>query len=160
MEKKGVCEIKDCKMDETGVCALHGVEVERRRSTEAQIAELKAIGGRMAESSEGMKGNQKWILGVLTVYSILILGSYAFTSSLWYFASQRNASADQRINSNAETVSALLQYSKNHEKTTDNIIRTMDNINNSLRIYFDKQTEFKYETKRKFDAWGDVIDEN
>ena len=35
-------EIKECTVDKTGHCALHGIEVERRQNTQEELKEYKA----------------------------------------------------------------------------------------------------------------------
>lgn len=148
------CPMEGCEASNNGVCLLHGVEVERRINSEKNMAELKDLTKALIGSTKSLYGTQKWVLGVLSVLTIMMLGSYTFSAMIWkenieYRAVQ--AVQGQKVTEliSALTVSVKLQdaqnivYNKNLEKLT-----------NSMDKWIEIQRDFETKNIRSIPDWG------
>lgn len=67
------CDIEGCQMSETGVCALHDVEVERRKGMKELVDKIPDIMTKL-----------NWVLGASIGASslaiVILIGSYTYTN--------------------------------------------------------------------------------
>ncbi len=65
------CSVDGCQVQSTGVCALHGVEVERREQTQKAVAEIP-----------NLVVMSKTILGCLSLLIIIVSGNFYYTKEV------------------------------------------------------------------------------
>ena len=74
-------QCESCNFGKDGaVCALHGVEVERRRNSDTMLKLLTDAVQKLSVTVESLSSFKYMALGVAIIGMTLVLGSYYFTS--------------------------------------------------------------------------------
>lgn len=71
--------IDECHVKETGQCAMHGIEIERRKSTQKEIKELKDKLNKTDASVTTLQSTKNRLIGFGTLAVIILSGSYGLT---------------------------------------------------------------------------------
>ena len=121
------------------VCALHGVEVERRKSTSEMVTKL--------ETAMNILTKFMWTMsGVALLGGMVLVGSYVYTSNVERILSTRQDVARGKI----ETLSGEVAATKMSIAVTEDrylrIYQQLDKISDSIEKLTEKQ--------KQVDGWG------
>lgn len=72
-------KIEECNIQSTGQCAMHGIEIERRKSTQKELTELKATLEKTDGYVANLLTNQNRFIGIGTIAFVILSGSYGLT---------------------------------------------------------------------------------
>jgi hypothetical protein len=129
-------EIKECNVAKDGVCALHGVEVERRRQTAV-----------IAESIPGLVKNMNKMIGYLTLISLVIIAGFIYIrdvkQSVDYSHSMHKADLAMVTNQ----LSALATTTARSEEKYTAMMRELENLNGQIRVYISNERQNNGKTK-------------
>lgn len=155
------CSVDGCKMEETGVCALHDVEVERRQNMKDSVDRIPYIMTKL-----------NMILGTSFLIGVLIVGSFTYTTITKNDLRQDMTMMETKTTKNIEfmrdTVLNLTSSVSNLKTMQLENIKNSDKLNASLQQLILQQRDYEYESKKridnkiedKFDSWGNKIEEN
>jgi len=116
-------EIKECNVAKDGVCALHGVEVERRRQT-AQIA----------ENIPGILTTMNRIVGYSVLVTMVIAGGFVYIRDVKQQADYSHEMHKSDIAMITAQVSVLTTTVARSEEKYAAILREMENLNGHIRM--------------------------
>ena len=130
----------NCNFGQNGaVCALHGVEVERRKSTAKLVEDLE----------EMIKPTLRFMYvmsGVALLGALVITGGYMYTSSVERTLSARQDVARVKIeNLNSDVQSTKLSLAVTEDRYM-RIFQQLDSISRSIEQLTEKQ--------KQADGWG------
>ena len=130
----------NCNFGQNGaVCALHGVEVERRKSTSEMVTKLERTTNALTKFMWTM-------MGVSLLGSLVLAGSYTYTANV-----ERNLSARQDVaRGKIEALHADVTTTKTSIAITEDrylrIFQQLDKITSSLEKLAEQQ--------KNVDGWG------
>lgn len=132
------CTVAGCNVEETGVCALHNIEVERRKNTEKVI-----------EAIPGLVKFMHLTIGGLIVISVIGL---AVVSGFAWYVNKTTSSTYKKVEEQAQAQKEHEdKYSKKFERTT----REVSELASKMDTYTDTNQQFIEEMRAdRAKAWG------
>jgi hypothetical protein len=145
------CEIDGCQMQDTGVCALHDVEVERRKGMKELVDLIPAILTRL-----------NIMTGTTIFVGIIMVGSFAYTTLVKNELKNDAVRIQQENNAAVSELRSLVHeiavtQGKNIQ-AQDSQLRELARLNNSLEGILDRQVRHEESVNsridHRFDSWG------
>jgi hypothetical protein len=115
-------EIKECNVAHDGVCALHGVEVERRKQT-AEIA----------QNIPGMLTTMNRIIGYSVLVTLVVAGGFIYIRDVKQQVDYSLELHKSDITMLTAQISALTTTVARSEEKYSSILREMENLNGQIR---------------------------
>lgn len=154
-EKKtaNVCSYEGCTFPDSGVCAMHNIEVERRKDMKEVLDTVPMINKKVS-----------WILGVLSIIGVLVGGNYLYTTSIkqdlrgdQLQAEKRSNAADgalsEKIRSLTEVTGNLASGMASQRTALNYQLREFTRLNDSLEAILKKQVEHEETLDKEFNDW-------
>jgi hypothetical protein len=116
-------EIKECNVAHDGVCALHGVEVERRKHT-AEIA----------ENIPGILTTMNRMIGYSVLVSMIVIAGFIYIRDVKQQVDYSHEMHKSDIALITAQVSALTTTVARSEEKYSSILREMENLNSQIRM--------------------------
>lgn len=120
------CEVDGCQIDKTGVCAMHGIEIERRRNTDKELAELKDTAKSLATTSADISSKQSRLYGLLTVAVLVVSASFVYTTITWIENSSAQRESREQIRQLIGSTHELLAITNTHSEAIQNIVKRQE----------------------------------
>ncbi|MGV0961845.1 MAG: hypothetical protein ACOYB1_18625 [Limnohabitans sp.] len=130
-------EIKECNVAHDGVCALHGVEVERRKHT-AQIVENIPV----------LLTTMNRIIGYSVLVTMVVAGGFVYIRDVKQQVDYSHEMHKSDITLITSHVSALTTAVARSEEKYSSILREMENLNNQVRLIVSNDSA-RQQQKRK-----------
>lgn len=144
-EKRGCTmgkEITECNIAKDGVCALHGVEVERRKNARENIEALESKMPFLLSS-----------INKLLAFQILLLvimgGSYAYTRDVAQTAEYHVRDAKNEFASLTESINTLKIVSTRADERYVAVLRELENLNRQIGVIISHATNNQKENPKQ-----------
>ena len=149
--QKAKCDVNGCQMEETGVCALHDVEVERRESMKALVNKIPGIMTRL-----------NLILGTTGSIGMIIAASFLYTSMVKTELRQEITLQRQEGSVSVSKIRSLVHdiavtQGKNIQAQKFQL-KQLSRLNTSISNMLERQETFEDLINKRidarFDSWG------
>jgi hypothetical protein len=122
-------EIKECKIAEDGVCALHGIEVERRKQT-----------AQMVENIPGILTNMNRIIGYSVLVSLIIVGGFVYIRDVKQAVDYSHEMHKSDMALVTAQISTLTTTAARSEEKYVAMLRELENLNGQIRVLISSNT--------------------
>lgn len=122
-------EIKECKIAEDGVCALHGIEVERRKQT-----------AQMVENIPGILTNMNRIIGYSVLVSLIIVGGFVYIRDVKQAVDYSHEMHKSDMALITAQIGALTTTAARSEEKYVAMLRELENLNGQIRVLIVNET--------------------
>jgi hypothetical protein len=123
-------EIKECNVAKDGVCALHGVEVERRRQTAA-----------IADSIPGLVKNMNRMIGYLTLVSLVIIAGFVYIRDVKNMVDNAFTAHKSEVLAISAQLSVLTTTAARSEEKNAAMMRELENLNSQIYLWISKDVQ-------------------
>jgi len=116
-------EVKECNVAKDGVCALHGVEVERRKQT-----------AQMVENIPGMLTTMNRIVGYSTLLSLIVIAGFVYIRDVKQAVDYSLELHKSDVSMLTAQIGALTTTAARSEEKYVSILREMESLNGQIRM--------------------------
>ncbi len=138
-------EINECNVVKDGVCALHGVEVERRRAVRDNIEEIQ-------KKMPFLLSSINKLLAFQVILIVIMGGSYTYTRDVSQSADIHARDARAEILSLSESVNSLKAISARTDERYLSVLRELEVLNRHMTALLNSTptttTSYQKEQKR------------
>jgi hypothetical protein len=117
-------EIRECNIAKDGVCALHGVEVERRRQTAEETAHIP-----------GILTNMNRIIGYSTLLSLIIVAGFIYIRDVKQAVDYSHEKHKSDMSIITAQISTLTTTAARSEEKYIAMLRELENLNGQIRVW-------------------------
>lgn len=114
-------KIGECNVTEDGVCALHNVEVERRKNQQVQVDKIPTLVKLVYT-----------ILGTNALMTTMLIGSYVYTHDVKMSAELRDNAIIKKLETMTSEVSDMNLALARHEGEYRGLLQQMGTFNTNL----------------------------
>lgn len=122
-------EIKECKIAEDGVCALHGIEVERRKQT-----------AKMVDNIPGILTNMNRIIGYSVLVSLVVVGGFVYIRDVKQAVDYSHEMHKSDMALITAQIGALTTTAARSEEKYVAMLRELENLNGQIRVLIVNET--------------------
>ena len=138
------CKIDGCQMEETGICAMHGIEVERRENMKENVDKIPSILTRM-----------NIMFGTMGVWSLIIVAAFLYTRDTKQELRFDTADLRQDLLETSKNINELAVITGEQGTLQSILLSETKDLNVSLRKLVDKQVAHEQKVNEQlYDAWG------
>lgn len=138
------CEIEGCQMEDSGVCALHDIEVERRLSMKALVDRIPSLLTKL-----------NVLIGTTAFVGVIIAGSFAYTTlvkaELREDIHVTKKVYDKGMGELRSIVQTLAIVQGRREETFTVQLRELARLNNTLETIVERQREYEDSLNARID---------
>jgi len=118
-------EIKECSVTKDGVCALHGIEVERRKNVKEGLDSI-------ASKMPFLLSSINKLLAFQVLLLVIMGGSYAYTRDVSQSAENHNAEAKKDIFTLIESINSIKIVSTRTDERYIAVLRELESVNRQI----------------------------
>lgn len=145
------CNVDGCQMEDTGVCALHDVEVERRASMKVLVDKIPSIMTKL-----------NIIIGTTGLVGMIIAASFVYTtmvkSDLRDDISSYKTENRASVTELRSLVHEIAVTQGRNIQAQETQIQQLSKLNGSLSNIIDRQMQYENSINKRidsrFDSWG------
>lgn len=125
----GGLEVTECNIAKDGVCALHGIEVERRKQT-----------AQMVDNIPGILTNMNRIIGYSTLISLIIVAGFVYIRDVKQAVDYSHEMHKSDMAMITAQISTLTTTAARSEEKYVAMLRELENLNGQIRVLIVNET--------------------
>jgi hypothetical protein len=151
------CSVDGCSVRQTGVCAVHNLEVERRKGLDIRMSDIKNLVEEMNSTVRTLVEHQAGLSGafssVCKIATLIIIGAFTYITLVWQSGEKEREALQSAVSANMKTVQSLTIEAEHSREFQNRTLKKMDKLNDTLTEWVALQKVHEERTKHIIHNW-------